>query len=92
MTKRKDSKSAPAIDKLPFEDSIDRLEDLIEKIESGEVGLEETLQHYEQGTALIKHCHTILAAAEKRIAELKISESGDLLSEADDEEDADDTM
>jgi exodeoxyribonuclease VII small subunit len=68
----------PSTDQLSFEQAIDQLEGLIEKIESGEVGLEEALQHYEQGTALIKRCRSILDAAEKRIAELTESESGEL--------------
>ena len=63
---------------LSFEQAIDQLEQLIEKIESGEVGLEEALKHYEHGTALIKRCRTILDSAEQRIAELTEDESGQL--------------
>ena len=53
-----------------FEQAIDKLEDLIEQIESGEVGLEEAIAQYEQGQALIKRCRGILDKAERRIAEL----------------------
>jgi len=63
---------------LSFEQAISQLEQLIEKIESGEVGLEEALKHYEHGTELIKRCRSILDAAEKRIAELTESEAGEL--------------
>jgi len=55
---------------LSFEKAIDRLEDIVEKIESGEVGLEQALSQYEQGQALIKRCRGILDQAERRIAEL----------------------
>lgn len=61
----------PSPDKEPsFEQAIDRLEDLIEQIESGEVGLEAAIEQYEQGQALIKRCRGILDKAERRIAEL----------------------
>ena len=53
-----------------FEQAIDTLEDLVEQIESGEVGLEEALSQYEQGQALIKRCRGILDKAEQKIAEL----------------------
>lgn len=65
-------------DPVSFEQAIDQLEQLIEKIESGEVGLEQALKHYEQGTQLIKRCRSILDSAEKRIAELTETEGGGL--------------
>lgn len=55
-----------------FEAAIDQLEILIEQIESGEIGLEESLKRYEDGSKLIQHCRTILDSAEKKIAELAI--------------------
>eukprot|EP00752_Nemacystus_decipiens_P016063 g14359.t1 len=64
-------------DKEPsFEQAIDKLEDLIEQIESGEVGLEGAIAQYEQGQALIKRCRGILDKAERRIAELTLDENG----------------
>lgn len=68
-----------SIEELSFEESIERLESLIERIESGQVGLEEALKHYEQGAALIKHCQTILTKTEKRIAELTVTDDGNLV-------------
>jgi len=56
--------------KKTFEESIEDVESLIERIEAGEIGLEEALKHYEKGTKLIAHCRGILDAAEKKIAEL----------------------
>lgn len=60
----------PTDKELSFERSIDKLEDIVEQIESGEVGLEQALEQYEQGQALIKRCRGILDKAERRIAEL----------------------
>ncbi|MGB1124172.1 MAG: exodeoxyribonuclease VII small subunit [Phycisphaeraceae bacterium] len=72
-------------DKEPsFEQAIDKLEDLIEQIESGEVGLEEAIAQYEQGQALIKRCRGILDKAERRIAELTQDADGEpVITEAD---------
>lgn len=62
---------SPNTDKEPsFEQSIDKLEDLIEQIESGEIGLEQAIAQYEQGQSLIKRCRGILDKAERRITEL----------------------
>ena len=61
---------------LSFEQAIDRLEDIVEQIESGEVGLEQALTQYEQGQALIKRCRGILDQAEGRIAELTQNADG----------------
>jgi len=61
---------------LSFEQAIDTLEDLVEQIESGEIGLEEALAQYEQGQTLIKRCRGILDKAEQRIAELTLDAEG----------------
>ena len=58
-----------------FEQAIEQLETIVERIESGEVGLEEAIKQYEQGTALIKRCRAILGSAEKKIAELKVEDA-----------------
>jgi len=81
------------IEKLSFEQSLEQLEAIIERIESGEVGLEASLKEYEAGAKLVKRCRAILDKAEKRIAELTADEEGGLVIEGDiDEEDeADET-
>ena len=73
------TKSTPNITKLHFEDALDQLESLIERIESGEIGLEDSLKQYEHGMKLVKRCRTILDSAEKKIAELTEDEDGALV-------------
>ena len=82
---------SPTTDKEPsFEQSIDRLEDIVEKIESGEIGLEQALAQYEQGQTLIKRCRGILDQAERRIAELTQDASGNpAITRADEDPDDD---
>jgi len=68
-------------DTLGFEDAIEQLETLIDQIESGQIGLEESLKRYEQGAALIKRCRTILDGAQQKIAELTAGPGGSLTIE-----------
>jgi exodeoxyribonuclease VII small subunit len=72
-------KSQPA--PKSFEEALAELEQILSKIEGGEVGLEESLTKYERGTFLIRHCRNVLAAAEKQIELLSKSEEGGLQSE-----------
>jgi exodeoxyribonuclease VII small subunit len=60
------------ISKLTFEQAIKQLTGIVGKIEQGEIPLQDSLNQYEKGMALIKHCKDILQKAEKRIE--KISE------------------
>ena len=50
-----------------FESAVERLEQIVEAMEGGELPLEEMLERYEEGTRLVKLCSEKLAAAEKRI-------------------------
>jgi len=55
------------IGKLSFEEAIKALTDIVTKIEQGQIPLEASLEQYEKGMSLIRHCRTILQDAEKRI-------------------------
>ena len=50
-----------------FEHSLDELEQLVEKMEQGEMTLEESLAAYERGVGLYRHCQTALEQAELRV-------------------------
>ncbi len=60
------------IENLSFEDAIEQLTDIVDRIEGGRTPLQTSLDQYAQGMDLIKHCRGILQAAEKKIE--KISE------------------
>ncbi len=60
-----------------YEAAIERLEEIIERIESGEAGLEESLGLFEEGVKLRDRCRAILDRAEQRIAELTAEEDDD---------------
>ncbi|MEC7737188.1 MAG: exodeoxyribonuclease VII small subunit [Candidatus Neomarinimicrobiota bacterium] len=60
-----------------FEDALSRLETLVEKMESGEGTLEQSLDWFEEGMSLIKSCRQELESAEQKVKELiKNTEGG----------------
>jgi exodeoxyribonuclease VII small subunit len=52
---------------LNFESAMDRLEEIVEQMESGKMMLEELIVRYEEGMKLVKVCQERLASAEQRI-------------------------
>ena len=60
-----------------FEDALSRLETLVEKMESGDGTLEQSLDWFEEGMSLIESCRQELESAEQKVQELsKNSEGG----------------
>lgn len=62
--------------KTTFEDSIQQLEELIRRLEEGELPLAESLEAYKKGIGLFSHCHQLLQKAELEVKELTGTESG----------------
>ncbi len=54
-----------------FESSLARLEEISAQLESGEVGLEDSIRLYEEGIELAKICYSTLKDAELKVTELK---------------------
>ena len=71
---------------LSFEQTIESLTQIVDKIETGQVSLAESLQQYEKGMAMIKHCRGILLDAEKRIEQIAEAEG-----ESDEDDDGEDS-
>jgi exodeoxyribonuclease VII small subunit len=67
---------APDISSLTFEKALAQLEDIVSKLESGKVDLEESIKVYEKGEALRKHCEKKLAEAEARIEKITLDAYG----------------
>ena len=58
-------------DKLKdFEKSLQQLEKIVTQMESGELGLEDSLNQFEQGIKLAKNCQDTLTNAEQRVEQL----------------------
>ena len=55
-------------EKLPnLEDSMAEITQLVDKMEHGELTLEQSLAHFERGVNLVKHCQKILTEAEQKV-------------------------
>ena len=79
---------------FPFEDSLKQLEDLVERLESGEVSLEESLQDFERGVALVRTLRERLDQAQQRVDKIVEQEGGETVAQPmnvmdDDAEDVD---
>ena len=66
---------------LDFEEAMDQLTEIIHGLESGEVKLSESVDKFELGSELAKHCKKLLDDAETRINAIKIDGLGDIISE-----------
>ena len=64
-----------------FEKSIEELEKIVDKLEQGDVSLEESLTLFEKGVKLSKSCQKILDEAEKKVSVLVADENGELVKE-----------
>ena len=57
-------------DKFNFNKGLLQLEEIINKMESGELSLEDSLKYFEEGVKLHRQCHTALTDSEQRISVL----------------------
>jgi exodeoxyribonuclease VII small subunit len=66
--------SSPA--DLNFEDALQRLEQIVQKLESGQAPLEESIALYEEGARLKAHCEARLKAAQLRVEKIVVGPDG----------------
>ncbi len=71
--KTKDARPDPA--KMRFEEATGELESIIERIEQGDLGLEESLAERRRGDELIKRSRAILDAAEQELDQTRVDEA-----------------
>ena len=69
-----DAPSIPA--DLSFEDALQRLEQIVQKLESGQAPLEESIRLYEEGARLRAHCEERLKAAQLRVEKIVVGPDG----------------
>ena len=71
--------TSPASDDLaalPFERAMAELEQIVSRLEKGDVTLEESIAIYERGETLRKHCERLLHSAEMRIEKITLGSDG----------------
>jgi exodeoxyribonuclease VII small subunit len=70
------AQKADDIAKLSFEEALAELEQIVAKLEGGQAPLAQSIEIYERGEALKKHCETLLKQAEMRIEKITLSRDG----------------
>ncbi len=68
--------SEKPVEEMSFEQAMAELEQVVQKLENGQVALEESIQLYERGDALRKRCETQLKAAEEKVAAITTDAAG----------------
>ena len=63
---------------VSFEENLRELEDIVKKLESGDISLDEMLELYEQGIARTKECNAQLKNAEQKISILEKKSNGEI--------------
>lgn len=61
---------------IDFEQSLERLEELVDQMESGELSLEEMIKHFEEGSRLVEVCTKKLDEVEQKIEKLVKKDGG----------------
>lgn len=61
---------------ISFEEAMEKLEEIVEALEEGELPLETSIAKYKEGMDMAKICHEILQKAEKHLAEI-LKENGE---------------
>ena len=71
MAKKKSSATDPANEtdssEIDFEQAVGEVQLIVNELESGELGLSESLLHYERGIKRLNQCHGLLEAAERKV-------------------------
>ncbi len=63
---------------MSFEDSLEKLEEIVNKLENGDVPLDEAIDEFKKAMDLVKLCENKLNSAEEAIAKI-VQDNGDLV-------------
>lgn len=77
--------NSAAIKDLSFEDALGELETIVRDLETGKAPLEKSIESYERGIALKKHCEEKLRDAQAKIEKITVKQDGSLAAEPLDE-------
>lgn len=76
MNKKNDIKD------LSFEQALSELEEIVEKLEQGDIDLEDSIDIYERGNLLKGHCEKKLESAKMKVDKIISQPDGDFSSES----------
>ena len=66
----------PKIETLSFEDALKQLEEIVRSLETGTAPLDESIELYQRGDRLKRHCEARLKAAQARIDQISVDAAG----------------
>ena len=66
---------------VPFEQSMQRLEQIVRAMERGDVPLEESLKLFQEGTELVRRCSKLLAEAQLQVKKIMTAPDGSPVEE-----------
>jgi len=69
------------LDGMSFEKALNNLEQIVSKLESGDLSLADSLEMFEQGIQLAGKCNRILEDAEQRISVIRKNDNGEPVEE-----------
>jgi exodeoxyribonuclease VII small subunit len=73
---RKKEQEAPGMKEISFEKALEKLETIVEELESGDLPLDASLKKYEEGIKIARACHGQLDEAKEKIETLMKDEDG----------------
>jgi exodeoxyribonuclease VII small subunit len=76
-----DSAVPPDIAAMSFEDALAELEQIVRRLEGGQVRLDEAILSYERGAQLKRHCESKLNEAQQRVERIVIGPNGAITAE-----------
>jgi exodeoxyribonuclease VII small subunit len=72
---------AKPVEKMSFEEALRELETIVRQLEQGDVELEQSIEIYERGAALKKHCQARLDAADLKVKQIIQGQDGEVKTE-----------
>ncbi|MEZ5908858.1 MAG: exodeoxyribonuclease VII small subunit [Hyphomicrobiaceae bacterium] len=76
MTMARSAQRHTDLKDMSFETALKELEQIVQRLETGRVELEESISIYERGDALKAHCERLLKQAEAKVEKLTLSPEG----------------
>jgi len=71
-----ETQSATPVESLTFEQALERLEQIVQQLESGQAPLERSIDLYAEGAALKAHCEKRLEAARLKVERIRVGPDG----------------
>ena len=71
-----DSSTTSSVEQLSFEDALRRLEEIVRTLEKGEAPLDQSIELYQEGDRLRRHCEARLKDAQARIEQIAVGSDG----------------